>query len=117
WSELETTGAGPSPRQDCSAVYDSLRDRVLVYGGYGLGGIADSTVYAFSLADAAWSVLSVSGSPPVGRTSDQVMLYDAPRDRVLLMLGGIRGLHEWDDCWALDLAEPPSWQPLAVAGT
>src|SRR5262249_29537875 len=83
WSELTTSGSGPSPRRGCAAVYDSLHDIMLVYGGSGLGGGADSTVYALSLETGAWGPLTVSGAPPGGRDHDPVMVYDALRDRVL----------------------------------
>src|SRR5262249_8845196 len=115
WGEMTTSGPGPSPRQGCSAAYDSLRDRMPVYGGSGSGGGADSTVYALSLADGVWSRLAVSGTPPAGRDHDQVMVYDSLRDRMLMMLGGYGSSDEWQDCWALNLGDPPSWEPLSTA--
>jgi len=116
WGAIAASGPGPTPRQGCSAVYDSLRDRMLVYGGSGSGGAADSTVYALSLADGVWSRLAVAGGPPAGRDHDQLMVYDARRDRVLMMLGGLGASDEWQDCWALSLSDPPTWEQLPLTG-
>src|SRR5262245_8742547 len=69
WSPMFPTGTGPSARGNLSAVYDSARGRVVVFGGRGDGGLLND-VYALSLGPSpSWTRLNTAGTPPSVRFS------------------------------------------------
>jgi hypothetical protein len=108
WSALTPAGSLPSRRDGHTAIYDPVRDRMVVFGGYN----DRNDVWALSLAGSpAWTELTPAGSPPPGR-SDHTAIYDPVRDR-MVVFGGY-GLN---DVWALSLAGSPAWSALAPAGS
>ena len=110
WSALNPAGSQPPARSDHTAIYDPVRDRMLVFGGYGL-----NDVWALSLAGSpAWSALTPAGSPPSARRG-HTAIYDPVRDR-MVVFGGF-GLSLNNDVWALSLAGSPAWSELAPAGS
>lgn len=116
WIRLGTTGSPPT-LYDHSAIYDPLRDRLLVFGG-GTG----NAVWALSLTGTPnWTQLAVTGTPPVARFS-HTAIYDPVRDRMIIY-GGIDqlscnpGALPFGDVWALSLSGTPAWTKLAPAGT
>jgi hypothetical protein len=114
WTEVFPTGAPPSVRGDHSAVYDPVRDRMLVFGGAAHSYLND--VWALSLAGTpTWTALSPMGTPPSVR-STQSAIYDPVRDR-MVVYGGY-GAHTYrNDVWALSLAGTPAWTALVPIGT
>jgi galactose oxidase-like protein len=109
WSALPTTGAPPSPRSGHSLVYDTRRDRLLLYGGKNLDDLWSLSLAA---APAVWKQLSPAGSPPPPAVS-HAAFYDAYRDR-MLVFGRIGGSFE---VWELSLRAESGWQRLAPSGT
>lgn len=66
WRRFTPSG-GPGARYNACAVYDSVFNRLLVFGGYTSGGtVADNTVYALDLTSTTptWSTLNVIVSGP-----------------------------------------------------
>ncbi|HEY3217215.1 MAG TPA: kelch repeat-containing protein, partial [Candidatus Eisenbacteria bacterium] len=115
WTQLFPTGTPPSPRDAAGMIYDPVRDRVLVIGG-NAGGVFVSDVWELSLSGSpAWTSITASGTPPVGRFAPSVV-YDSVRDRLLLFGGQISGSSQ-DDVWSLALAGAPAWSQLAPTGT
>ena len=125
WSVLLPTGPAPPDYNGTAAVYDPLRDRVLVFGGYlptsNGGGTGSSDVWQLSLGPSpAWTMLTPQGTKPAPR-GYHAMVYDAPRDR-LVVFGGLpsdpkgRGVAPLRDVWQLSLAGTPVWQQLAPLG-
>jgi hypothetical protein len=120
WTQLAPTGTPPAGRESHSAVYDPVRDRLLVFGGYN-----DSSpyylndVWALSLAGTpAWTHLTPAGTPPSARYGHGA-IYDPVRDR-MVVFGGYyysSGEHYLSDVWALSLAGTPAWTQLAPTGT
>ena len=114
WSVLAPAGSPPSARSQHTAIYDPVRDRMLVFGGKGGSGELND-VWALSLAgSSAWSALAPAGSPPPAR-SQHTAIYDPVRDR-MLVFGGYDSVYR-NDAWALSLAGSPAWSPLAPAGS
>ena len=123
WELLLPSGQPPPPRADHSAIYDPVRDRMIVFGGAN----SDSSVWALSLSGIpSWSQISFSGvEHPQGR-NDHAAVYDPVRDRMLIFGGMIpyethvcvypqvqaQYLH---DMWALDLSGTPTWAFLGYA--
>ena len=114
WSVLSASGTPPSPRLVHAAVYDPVRDRMLVFGGYDAVGQRND-VWALTLGAApAWTQLTPAGGPPSPRSRHR-LVYDPPRDR-LVVFGGFDGSLR-NDVWALSLAGPPAWTQLAPDGS
>ncbi len=91
------TNPPPSGRSEHAAIYDPVRDRMVVFGGY--DGTSRNDVWALSLAGSpAWTVLAPAGSPPDARKA-HTAIYDPVRDR-MVVFGGVGG-GVLDDVWAL----------------
>ncbi len=103
WTEIPTTGEAPSPRVFSGTVYDSQRNRLVVFGGQ-VGDFqsqAYQDTYALDLATATWSRLhDGTGEAPSTRMHAS-LLYDAPRDRYVLFAGHT-DLGDANDVWAFD---------------
>ncbi len=109
WAPVTAAGPAPLARREGSAVYDPIRDRMVVFGGFRGGALSDS--WELSLGSApAWSLLSTSGSSPGGRYGHAGVL-DLRADR-LLVFGGV-GAGYQRDVHALDLSPSgPLWTDL-----
>ncbi len=112
WTQLAPTGVLPAPRAGVNAIYDPLRDRMLIFGGG--AAVAYNDVWALSLAGTPeWTELMPSGTPPSPRGAPVV--YDPVRDRMLLFGGCYSGCY--NDVWALSLSGTPQWTELTPSGT
>jgi hypothetical protein len=108
--------APPTPRSGHVAVYDPVRDRVIVVGGS--DGTDRIDVWSIELGTgASWKNMKVVGIPPSGRHNHSA-IYDPVGDRIILFGGayGPGGL-ELNDLWALNLSGTPSWTWFTPAGT
>ena len=84
WSKLTPSGVTPVATSSHAAVYDPVRQRMLVFGGYEAGG--DET-WALSLTGSStWSQIPTAGSVPRRRTG-ATLIVDTPRARAV-MFGG-----------------------------
>lgn len=107
WEDLTTTG--PAARAGAAAIYDPLRDRVLIYGGGGLTAFEDLWQLASLGSTPVWSQLFPTGSGPGPRAFISAA-YDPGRDRMLVFSIG--------EVWELALSvDPPQWRKLAPAGS
>lgn len=113
WSVVATTGSGPLGRISSSVIYDSSRDRVVLFGGYDSG--AESDVWVLDLATSTWSFLPTDGDAPPPRFLHSA-IYDASRDR-MVVFGGQDNSQSFDDTWALSFVGSPTWTQLSPAGT
>ncbi|HKQ58955.1 MAG TPA: kelch repeat-containing protein, partial [Candidatus Eisenbacteria bacterium] len=113
WTELQPTGPVPTARMYHTAIYDPLRDRMLVFGGLSGTGIQFNDVWALSLSGTpAWTQLAPAGTPPTGRYGHPA-IYDPANDRMIVSGGGAGGT----EVWALALAGTPTWSLVLPAGT
>jgi len=102
----------PSARKWCGMVFDPVRERTLVIGGYP-GPRGD--VWALPLAGApSWTRLLSEGAGPTSRFA-HTAIYQPGQDRVILF-GGYDGVFR-NDVWALSLTGTPAWTQLAPLGT
>ncbi len=74
-----TGGTKPDPRNQAGLVYDSTRDRFLLFGGYGTGAYDD--LWAWAPGTREWTQISLTGSRPSARYGHW-MFYDPGRDKV-----------------------------------
>ena len=80
WTQLTPTGTPPIARYAHSAIYDPVRDRMVVFGGVAASYLND--VWALSLAGTpAWTQLAPTGTLPITRYSHSA-IYDPVRDRM-----------------------------------
>jgi len=106
WQKLAPAGPLPAPRFAHLAVYDGLRDRMVVFGGYD-GANSRNDLWALSLGTTpAWSRLTPSGTPPEARNSSGGV-YDAVADR-LVVFGGFDATAQkfLNDTWSLAWSIP-----------
>ena len=115
---VDSTVGSPTARVAPRAVWDPVRDRMLMFGGY--DGLYRNEIWEYRTRPTpAWTQLATSGTPPTGRFAGG-LVFDAPRDR-LLMFGGYGGdttLTSLNDLWELPLSGPSAltWNPLSPAG-
>lgn len=84
WTEVSPSTGNPPPRVHHSLAYDAARDRVVLFGGVGTSdGYASDT---WEWDGTAWTEVTPSGTPPVGRTN-AAMAYDPVRGRTVLFGG------------------------------
>jgi hypothetical protein len=101
WTQLSPSGTPPSARYEQSAVYDPVRDRMLVFGE---PGSTSNELWELSLASPKWTQLTMAGGPPVARSA-ACMIYDPRRDRLVVFGGSVSpGVPTYDDTLVLPLA-------------
>jgi hypothetical protein len=113
WTQLSAAGTQPPPLEYTSAIYDSRRDRMLVYGGTD-GNATYGDVWALSFSPTlTWELLVPSGPLPLARYG-HTAVYDSLRDR-MVVFGGVSQAMS-NEVWALSLPDPPTWSLLNPAG-
>jgi len=97
WTNM-TTGLKPSARCMHSMAYDSQSDRVILFGGYGMGSNAETWAYDFN--SNTWT--DMNPSPHPSARNSQGTAYDSASDRVILFGGSTSGGVPSDETWAYD---------------
>jgi len=111
WTFLRPSGAAPSARWYPIAIYDPVRDRMVVFGGD--DGSARNDVWALSLGESPqWTQLTPTGTPPTARYL-HTAIYDPVGDRMVVF----GGFWNWNDVWVLALGGSPQWTKLTPSGT
>jgi hypothetical protein len=117
WTRLDPL-LSPPGRTGFSMVYDSPADRIIAFGGTGVGGalmLSDTWVYDYN--NDTWTNATSSTGP--SRRTGTMMTYDSKADRVL-MYGGVGDFGDLHDTWAFDLNSStwrltnPSGNPFAI---
>jgi len=115
WLPLLASGERPPSRGGATAIYDPARNRIVIFGGNSSVDYFNDT-WALSLdAPSHWTRLAPLGDPP-GARSGHTAVYDPVRDRMIVH-GGFQyhfSYVSYGDTWALSLADPPTWTPLAA---
>jgi Galactose oxidase, central domain len=123
WEQLTPVGTGPCARRSLTSIYDPVRDRMVIFGGWdNLSNDPSSFLsdtWALELDDdavLAWTQLSPLDGPPIGRDCTTAA-YDSRRDR-MVVFGGWSGLESLSDSWILDwndVRDKATLQPTALA--
>ncbi|MDI6803002.1 MAG: kelch repeat-containing protein [Bacteroidota bacterium] len=117
WTQLSTTGGPPPTRAGHIAVFDSIRKRMIIFGGNNWWGTVFNDTWALDLQTNTWAQLSTSGDPPPKRWV-HCGIYDYFRDRLIIFGGyyGPAGGHPYNDTWALNLSTL-QWEQLSTMNT
>jgi len=115
-----TTPTHPSGRNLGLMRLDTTRNRLLLFGGYGVQAQSDNTLLITWLNDTwaldlsgppTWKELAPAGFTPSARDRANGA-YDPLQDRLMLTCGGIDGSN---DTWALAFGDRPTPTLLALA--
>lgn len=101
WTEM---AKGPPRRLGHQTVYHTDSDRIIVFGGFGVGGMNDTWAYDFNTD--TWAEMKPGTSPP--RRFYYSMAYDIESDRVLVWGG--RDLPD-KRMWAYDF-NTDTWEKM-----
>jgi hypothetical protein len=126
WVQAKPTGTKPAPRVGHSAVYDSVNDRMTIFGG-GLGNASPCANDVWVLNHAAgvtgtpvWIQLSPSGGPPSARLRFSAV-YDPGTNHMIVFGGNDCFSTNFSDVWILSnangLGGTPAWIQLNPSGT
>ena len=106
----------PRVRDYFSAIYDPLRQRIVLFGGND-SGTPLGDIWALNLSPSlSWTQITPAPGPaPVPRMLHDA-IYDPAGDR-MVVFGGFDGSGTRNDLWALSLGGTPTWTELAPTGT
>ena len=111
WISILPLGPRPDARRDHSAIFDPVRNRMIVLDG--IGGAQD--VWALDPAGAgAWVELLPPGGPPADR-SGHAAIYDPVRDRMVTFAGDGAAAC-LSDLWVLNMRAGEVWDELLPVG-
>ncbi len=104
WRQLGGGNPGPKPRYGHSAIYDPVRDRMVISHGFTDSGRFDDT-WAFDLAKNQWVDISPAASERPLRRCLHHAAYDPKRDQMFLYAGCSSGFGPCpqEDLWTFDL--------------
>jgi hypothetical protein len=94
WTQV-TTASSPSARYDHAMVYDSVRGKVVMFGGLGSGYLNDTWEYD----GVNWTLVTTASSPSA--RYGIAMSYDSVRGKVV-MFGGLGSAGYVNDTWEYD---------------
>ncbi len=112
WTQIATTGLVPAARARHNAIYDLMRDRMVVFGG-NEGTVMSDTLHALDLGTLTWSRLTPKLQAPTPRQAAG-MAYQAGRDRIVLF-GGQDASGILSDVWLFSFADS-GWSKLNPSG-
>jgi uncharacterized protein (TIGR03437 family) len=111
WTRLNPTGVAPAPRLGHTSVFDTARNRLVVFGGQARGFFSD--VWALDLSSNTWRQLSAEGTGPSTRYGHSA-IYDPRGDRMIIT-HGFTSAGRFDDTWAFDF-NTNTWTNLNPQG-
>lgn len=93
--QLRQPPVRPSPREDVAMTWDSVHQRVLLFGGFGSLGATFLDLWAWD--GSTWTQLMPS-TPSLGQNQSYSLVHDPLRDRVVLLSesSGSVNLSEWN---------------------
>ena len=104
WSQVVAANAGPAARYDHSAVFDPVRQQLVIFGGRDAEAFGDTWI--FERTTRMWRAVDSAGpAPRFGHGA----VYDAANRRMLIVMG--QGADFFNDVWAFDL-DQETWTEL-----
>ncbi|HEY6193594.1 MAG TPA: T9SS type A sorting domain-containing protein [Candidatus Eisenbacteria bacterium] len=119
WHLVVTAGTPPQARRSGTAIWDPLRNRMVIYGGfdaipYSDQFLPDTWALDFNTATPTWTQLVPAGTTPVGR-ADNAAVYDPIHDR-MIFYGGWDGNNMLSDTQFLNWGSSTAEAALAPTG-
>jgi len=108
WTNRSNPVNGPLERANPTLAYDSMRSKMMLFGGKTSDGVFHQDMFEWSHSDATFINRTTAATKPPGR-SQSAMAYDSKRDRILMYGGG--GVGFYDDLWAWHPADK-TWEQL-----
>jgi hypothetical protein len=109
WTRLTPAGLAPEGRVDHTAIYDPVRDRMVIFGGWDIY----NDTWALSLSGSpAWTELFPAEKRPWWR-SGHTAIHDAARDRMVVFGGGDFYV-DYNDAWTLEWRTPNDATPPTI---
>ncbi len=104
-----------------SAIYDSDKNRVIIFGGSVSGRSSltgfENKVYVWDFDAKSWELLTTSGIPPLERIYHSA-IYDSENNRMIIFGGKAKDGNYKNDVYALNLGSiPPAWEELVTTRT
>jgi len=107
WSNITPSGTSPAAREYHTAVYDSLGDRMIVYGGLGASSTIFKDVWSLSMGTPAWT--NLNDSYACYRDGHSVVSNGTS---MLVFAGDDGGTTERQDTWGMNLSTN-AWSPVS----
>jgi hypothetical protein len=95
WTDLTNLNAKPTGRYQSAMVYDSVRDQLVMFGGYNSSTGSLDDLWTWSPMNKNWSPITISGTRPTAR-SGHLMYYDPVHDKVMMFFGAGNQIWELD---------------------
>jgi len=115
WTELLPSGTLPTAREHASAIYDPLRDRMIVFGGFDGKPTWNGDVWELTFSPLAWNKITPAITGPTARDR-HTAIYDPINDRMLVFGGRNSSSHWNNDVWSLSLGGTPIWLAITPSG-
>jgi hypothetical protein len=113
---MNTAGTRPPGRLGQLTVYDPIRDRLIVFGGYSPTSGFLNDLWTLSLSGApTWTPLSAAGTAPSPRDYTGGV-YDRAHDRIVFFGGNVSGVPS-AETWELTLSATPAWNLITPVGS
>jgi hypothetical protein len=114
WSFVPTQGA-PGGREDATAAYDTLHQRLLLFGGHGpdpgYSYVDFFDSWELTFPNAMWKPQATTQLPPDGYFGyhNYRSFYDEPRDGLVVVWSGLWEDSVRTDVWNLSTGASPTW--------
>ncbi len=115
WSQLFPSGAPPSPRSACAAVYDQITHSLIVFSGLATPVTNDVWALRLTYGSEYWQQLYPGGAPPQER-GQSFCAFDQAKNEMVTGFGYDYPPFDYlSDVWALDLGSL-AWRQILSAG-
>ncbi len=114
WNNLGSSGPKPTYRSGHTAVFDSVGNRMVVFGGYDDDSLRNDVTFLALDGSYTWAAVTPAGTAPSPRYF-HTAIYD-PVGQRMLVYGGVDATGERDDVWSLSLTGTPTWTELSPSG-
>ena len=90
WTQLLPTGTAPASRTGHTAIFDSVNDRMTIFGGAGANGVTFSDAWVLTTANGvggtpAWIEIPAQGTAP--SLAYHTAVYDSAKDNMYVFAG------------------------------
>ena len=123
WTNRTTAGASPAARSGAAMVFDSVRNKFVLFGGRSGSGLNYEDTWEWNPTSGVWTDVSAAGGHPQAR-SQHGMVYEKSTKKILLFGGGRSDANSYDgtgmtisfgDTWEYDPATY-AWTARTVTG-